>query len=402
MTKTSASTMLLIGLLLMPAISEGREHRCDNVLAEGSYLGDCESFYHCIVRKRRPNTGFCVTADRKEHTLALKPGEQMCCTKTEAIKMEVKPGGTLACNNTEAKVFYPDAPEIKAAVAECMKDKELADQCAPKFCCKAKNCAWRIVNEREGEQLGCTAVAAFTVKRLGGMWSGLVCNDETCLFAALDPATEEMACPRFYTVPPSVGQNEGIQKGPSKGSDAAPITIVEFSDFQCPYCVRAEETVKRLLETVEYRGKIKLVYRDYPLPSHDLAPKAAEAAHCAADQGKYWEMHDKLFEASPQLEVADLKGYAREIKLDVPRFEECLVSGATSTLVLDDVRMGEEICVSATPTFFINGQVLSGAQPLEAFKAVIDAELAPKSATSTKIGEAPAVDAGAGMIPSRR
>ena len=169
-----------------------------------------------------------------------------------------------------------------------------------------------------------------------------------------------------------------------------------------PLLVRAEETVKALLEAEQYRGKIKLVYRDYPLPSHDLAAKAAEAAHCAADQGKYWEMHDRLFTASRQLEVADLKGYAREINLDVPRFEECLVSGAKSTLVLDDVKAGDEIGVSATPTFFINDQVLSGAQPLEAFKAVIDAELAAKSAASTKIGQAPAADAGTGMIPSRR
>ncbi|HEX9244408.1 MAG TPA: thioredoxin domain-containing protein, partial [Anaeromyxobacter sp.] len=81
--------------------------------------------------------------------------------------------------------------------------------------------------------------------------------------------------------------------GPSKGPDAAPITIVEFSDFECPYCVRAEPTVKQLLEA--YPGKIKLVFRDFPLPMHPHAPKAAEAAHCAGDQGKYWDMHEKLF-----------------------------------------------------------------------------------------------------------
>ena len=166
--------------------------------------------------------------------------------------------------------------------------------------------------------------------------------------------------------------------GPAKGPDSAPITIVEFSDYQCPYCSRAESTVKDLLELEKYKGKLRLVYRDYPLPSHNLAPKAAEAAHCAGDQGKYWELHDRLFAASPKLEVTDLKAYARELKLDEGRFTKCLDSGEKAKVVAEHFKAGNEAGVRGTPAFFINGRLLSGAQKLEAFTAIIDAELAPK------------------------
>ena len=166
--------------------------------------------------------------------------------------------------------------------------------------------------------------------------------------------------------------------GPSKGPDTAPITIVEFSDFQCPYCSKAEATVKDLLELEKYKGKLRLVYRDYPLPSHNLAPKAAEAGHCAGDQGKYWEMHDRLFAATPKLEVTDLKGYARDLKLDEGRFTKCLDSGEKAKVVADHFKAGNDAGVRGTPAFFINGRLISGAQKLEAFTALIDAELAAK------------------------
>jgi protein-disulfide isomerase len=164
--------------------------------------------------------------------------------------------------------------------------------------------------------------------------------------------------------------------GPSKGPENAPITIVEFSDFQCPYCARAEPTVKDLMELEKYKGKIRLVYRDYPLEFHKLAPKASEAAHCAGDQGKYWEMHGRLFAATPKLEVTDLKAYARELALDAGRFDKCLDSGEKAKVVADHFKAGADAGVRGTPAFFINGRLISGAQPLEAFKTIIDAELA--------------------------
>jgi protein-disulfide isomerase len=164
--------------------------------------------------------------------------------------------------------------------------------------------------------------------------------------------------------------------GPSKGPATAPVTIVEFSDFECPYCVKAEPTVKALL--AKYPDKIRLVYRDFPLPMHPNAPKAAEAAHCAGDQGKYWEMHEKLFANAQKLQVADLKKHARDVGVDGAKFDKCLDSNEKAPLVEKNKKAGEEAGVTGTPAFFINGRPLSGAQPLEAFTAIVDQELKAK------------------------
>jgi protein-disulfide isomerase len=162
-------------------------------------------------------------------------------------------------------------------------------------------------------------------------------------------------------------------EGPSKGPANAPVTIVEFSDFECPYCVRAEDTVKEVLK--QYEGKVRLVYRDFPLPNHAHAQKAAEAAHCAGEQQKYWEMHEKLFANSRALAVPALKGYAKDLGLDAAKFEKCLDSGEKAGAVEAGRKAGEQAGVSGTPAFFVNGMMISGAQPVDAFKALIDAEL---------------------------
>jgi protein-disulfide isomerase len=165
-------------------------------------------------------------------------------------------------------------------------------------------------------------------------------------------------------------------KGPSRGPANAPVTIVEFSDFECPYCSRAEETVSEVVRV--YGDKIRVVYRDLPLPNHQNAPKAAEAAHCAGEQGKYWEMHAKLFANQRALEVPSLKGYAKDLKLDQAKFDKCLDSGATAATVEESKKAGNELGVSGTPAFFVNGVLISGAQPFDAFKEIIDVELAQK------------------------
>jgi len=161
--------------------------------------------------------------------------------------------------------------------------------------------------------------------------------------------------------------------GPAKGPEGAPVTIVEFSDFECPYCSRAEETVKKVMEA--YKGKIRLHYRDYPLPFHAKAQKASEAALCAGDQNKYWEMHEKLFASQSALDLPQLKEHAKALSLDAGKFDKCLDGGDKTKEVEASKKAGEELGVNGTPHFFINGRPLSGAQPFEEFKKIIDLEL---------------------------
>jgi predicted DsbA family dithiol-disulfide isomerase len=169
-------------------------------------------------------------------------------------------------------------------------------------------------------------------------------------------------------------KQEIAAEGQSRGPSSAPVTIVEFSDYQCPYCSRAEETVKKVMD--EYKGKVRLFYRDYPLPFHAQAEKASEAALCAADQNKYWEMHEKLFANQQALGVPQLKEHAKGLGLDQAKFDKCLDGGDKAKEVEVSRKAGEEAGVNGTPHFFINGRPLSGAQPFEEFKKVIDAELA--------------------------
>ncbi len=162
----------------------------------------------------------------------------------------------------------------------------------------------------------------------------------------------------------------GAAKG---GKEGAPITIVEFSDFQCPFCSRANASVDQVMK--EYGDKVRLVFRHFPLDFHKEAPKASEAALCAGDQGKFWEMHDQLFANQQKLGVEDLKKHAAELKLDTAKFNKCLDSGEKASVIQADLADGKKAGVSGTPAFFINGILLSGAQPFEEFKSVIDEEL---------------------------
>lgn len=158
------------------------------------------------------------------------------------------------------------------------------------------------------------------------------------------------------------------------GSKDAKVTIIEFSDFQCPYCKIAEETISKVVEN--YKDKIRLVYKHFPIQGHKNAEKAAEAAECAKDQEKFWEMHDLMFENQSKLEIADLKKYALDLNLNSSEFDNCLDSGKYTGKVQNDMDAGISYGVSGTPAFFINGQFLNGAQPVEKFREIIDAELA--------------------------
>jgi protein-disulfide isomerase len=176
--------------------------------------------------------------------------------------------------------------------------------------------------------------------------------------------------------PPTVIRvNVSTDGAPFRGAADAPVTIVEFSEFQCPFCNRAQPTLKQILE--RYPGKVKLVHRDFPIDSlHPRARPAAEAARCAQDQGKFWDYHDLLFASFPQAAPDDLQRLARQVGLDMTKFESCLSGGMHKTTVQRDIEEGTRLGVTGTPAFFINGRALTGAQPLQAFTRVIDDELA--------------------------
>ena len=157
---------------------------------------------------------------------------------------------------------------------------------------------------------------------------------------------------------------------PSVGPANAPVTIVEFSDFQCPYCKLSVPLIKEIL--AKYPGTVKVVYRDYPGPNHPHAPQAAEAAQCAGDQGKFWEYHDRLFDRQAPGIGWDFAALAKEIGLKDDVFATCLNTRRYREEVAKDLHDGFKLGVTSTPTFFINGRPLVGARPFAEFQTVID------------------------------
>jgi len=181
------------------------------------------------------------------------------------------------------------------------------------------------------------------------------------------PVTPEQQAYVRYDIP-----TEGF---PSLGPADAPITIVEFSDYECPFCRRFyAETYRPLLDA--YPGKIRFVYRDFPLTSiHPDAFPSAVAAACANEQDAFWAYHDKLF-SSEQLGRQYYVQYATDLNLDVPAFEKCIDSDRYNDSINADADFAIKLGINSTPTFFINGLAVVGAQPLDVFKQVIDKELA--------------------------
>jgi protein-disulfide isomerase len=162
---------------------------------------------------------------------------------------------------------------------------------------------------------------------------------------------------------------------PALGGASAPVTLVEFSDFQCPFCQRVEPTLKQIRD--KYGDKVRIVWKDFPLTQiHPQAFKASEAAHCAGDQGKFWEYHDRLFANQQALQLTDLKAHAAALGLNAATFDACLDGSKYAERVRDGVAAGSRLGVNSTPTSYVNGRMLSGSLPFEAFSAVIDEELA--------------------------
>ena len=182
----------------------------------------------------------------------------------------------------------------------------------------------------------------------------------------------------FLSRPPVFRAEIATAGSPVRGSAGAPVTIVEFSDFHCPFCRKVQPVLEDL--RARYGERIRMVYRDFPLDNlHAQARAAAEASHCAAEQGKFWEFHDRLFRNDPDTSQSALNRMAREAGLDINAFGICIASGKYRESVQASALEGTRLGVTGTPTFFINGRILVGAQPLDAFAAMIDEELAAVS-----------------------
>lgn len=188
---------------------------------------------------------------------------------------------------------------------------------------------------------------------------------------------ENVPAPSVPSEPSNVKVN--IEGAPVKGDKNAPVTIVEYTDYECPFCGRAYQQTYPLIKS-EYieRGKVKYVVKDFPLSFHPNAQKAAEAAHCVREQKGdegYFSMHDKIFENQQSLSVDNYKNWARELGVNGAQFDSCLDSGKMAGTVRKGFSEGQSDGVQGTPAFFINGKLISGAQPYPAFQQAIDAEL---------------------------
>jgi protein-disulfide isomerase len=159
-----------------------------------------------------------------------------------------------------------------------------------------------------------------------------------------------------------------------RGNPDAPVTIVEFGDFQCPYCRAVQPTLKEVMD--KYPGKVRLGFRDFPVRQiHPQAQQAAEAGRCAAEQGKFWEYHDLLYANQAKIDLNSLKEQARTAALDLERFNSCLAGGKFKPQIESDLQSGTGVGVTGTPAFYINGVPLSGAQPAYEFQKIIDSQL---------------------------
>jgi protein-disulfide isomerase len=194
---------------------------------------------------------------------------------------------------------------------------------------------------------------------------------------ARDDAQPPHAPPAGARAPkPAQGERRSVVVAPDDatwGPPSARVTLVEFSDFQCPYCARATPTLKRIKE--EYGDQVRIVFKHHPLPFHKDAPLASQAAIEAHAQGKFWEFHDRLFGDVKSIKREHLEAHAQALGLDMAQFRGALDSGVHAAKVERDAGEAQALGASGTPAFFVNGRFLSGAQPFESFKALIDEEL---------------------------
>ena len=164
-----------------------------------------------------------------------------------------------------------------------------------------------------------------------------------------------------------------IRGSPVRGNPNAPVTIAEFTDFECPFCAMAQSSLQEIFE--RYPDQVKLVFKNFPLPSHRNARQAHLASLCASEQGKFWEYRNELFAHQRALRRDDLLDYAKKLELNLGTFESCMDQSRYASVIEQDVQEGLALGMHGTPTFLINGRPLSGAQPFSSFQQLIEEEL---------------------------
>ena len=169
-----------------------------------------------------------------------------------------------------------------------------------------------------------------------------------------------------------------VSDSQARGPKNAPVSLVEFADFECPFCRQMQPAIEKLLK--DYNGRVALYFKDFPLSIHPHAEKASEAARCAGQQGAFWPYHDLLFREDAALEVSNLKQYARMLRLDAAKFDACLDSGAQGPAIQNDVTQGQHLGIAGTPGFFINGHFLSGVVSYETLREVVDQQVSSPTA----------------------
>ena len=208
-----------------------------------------------------------------------------------------------------------------------------------------------------GVMLAISAMNLWNLKQLG--------DRVATIEAAMAPRRAGPDPSRVYTI-----KTAGAQ---AKGPETAVVTIVEFSEFQCPFCARVAPTLKQIAET--YKDNVRIVWKHLPLPIHGDAVGASLAAEAAGKQGKFWEFHDRLFADQTKLGPEDLKQHAKALQLDINRFETDLLNSDDRKKIDADVAEAKALDIRGTPGIFINGRFIAGAQPFETFAKMIDEEL---------------------------
>ncbi|NNL86253.1 MAG: thioredoxin domain-containing protein [Myxococcales bacterium] len=207
-----------------------------------------------------------------------------------------------------------------------------------------------------------------------GFWAGQGGGGDSAKLEEIDRKVAALAEAIGVELAAAEPAEINIADSPVRGPEDAPVVMVEFSDFECPYCLRAHPTVQRVLE--EYPDEVKLVFKHFPLSFHKNAVNAHRAVLAAREQGQFWEMHDLIFEAIDDLSVDRMMSHAEKLGLDSQRFRTAFESDLAQEAIDRDMEEGRQAGVRGTPAFFINGRYMAGAQPFEVFKQAIDEALA--------------------------